>query len=82
MVHDNENSGWLDAEVETDNRALKLKQGSGDAVNNAGIGRESRLELAEVKRRGAEERRRVAQPVLDARMSQEREIYEPIHGRH
>lgn len=56
--------------MKLDNRfeVLQLEPGCGDVVNNAIIGRDSRLELTEEERRGAE------QPVLDTRVSQERVI--------
>lgn len=82
MVREDEDSGRLEAEVQKDISlaALKLEPGWGDAVKNAGIGRTSRLKLAKSERRGMEDRRKEVEPVLDERVSKERETCNPIHG--
>lgn len=82
-VSEDDDSGRSDVEVETDNRlaASQLEPVWGDSMNNTRIGRILRLELDEVERRGAWEPRMAAQPVLDSWVLQEREIFDPSHGK-
>lgn len=54
-------------ETEKSLAAVQLEPSWGDAVNNAGIGRESRLELSEAERKGGVEWRRDTKIVLDVR---------------
>lgn len=51
-------------------------------MNEAGIGLESRLEIAEAGRRSQEERRKEEQSMFDALVAQERKIFDSSHGRY